>query len=489
MPRLLLLAISLLAPLTFAAPPNVVLIAIDDLNDFEGFLGGHPQARTPHMDALAARGVVFTNAHCQAPLCNSSRTSLLMGLRPSTTGVYALDPWFRTDPKYKDWVTLPQHFARGGYTTLATGKIYHDAYPPKEGRVDGTEFSVWGPHENHGPIPPRKFVTTPDAIKLMDWGVFPERDEELGDHKVATWAAERLKSMPRDKPFFLSVGFRRPHVPCFAPQKWFDLYPESEVQLPPIKADDRADTPRFSWYTHWKLPEPRTAWMERAGELRKFVRAYLACVSFVDEQVGRVVRAIDDAGLGENTIIVLFSDHGYHLGEKGVTGKNTLWERSTRVPLIVVAPGVSKVGGRCAEPAELLDIYPTLADLAGGSLQNKLDGRSLRDQLVDPAKPSPRLAITTQGPGNHAVRSRDWRFIQYADGSRELYDLKADPNEWANLAGDSKYTEVITEHAKWLPTDVKPMAGSKTRLIEVKEGVPYWQGQPIGKDEPVPGVP
>jgi arylsulfatase A-like enzyme len=462
------------------------MIVIDDLNDWEGHLGGHPQAKTPHMDRLATRGTHFVNAHCQAPLCNSSRTSVLTGLRPSTTGVYALDPWFRSAPQWKDWVTLPQYFARSGYKTLATGKVYHDAYPPKAGRADGAEFDVFGYHGNGGPFPPRKIVETPAQTRLMDWGVYPARDEDQEDHKVADWAIDRLRSMPADKPFFLSVGFRRPHVPCFASQKWFDLYPDETLVLPPVKANDREDVPRFAGYLHWQLPEPRLAWLERERQWRPLVRAYLACVSFVDNEVGRVLEALDAAGRREDTVVVLWSDHGFHLGEKQITGKNTLWERSTRVPLIFAGPGVAN-GGRCAAPAELLDLYPTLVELCGLAANDKIEGRSLAPQLKYAAAPRGAPAITTHGPKNHAVRSESFRYIRYADGSEELYDLRADPNEWTNLARDPKYADVVRDHARWLPArNVAPIPGSRTRLIEVKNGVPFWEGKEIPSGDLLP---
>jgi arylsulfatase A-like enzyme len=470
--------------------PNVLMIVVDDLNDWVGHLGGHPQAKTPHMDRLATRGTHFVNAHCQAPLCNSSRTSVLTGLRPSTSGVYALDPWFRTAPRWKDWITLPQYFARHGYRTFAAGKIYHDAYPPGAGRADGVEFDVFGYHGNAGPFPPRKFVETPAPTRLMDWGAFPARDEEQEDYKIADWAVERIRSMPKDKPFFLSVGFRRPHVPCFASRKWFDLYPEETLVLPPVKAGDRDDVPRFAWHLHWELPEPRLAWLERENEWRPLVRAYLACVSFADSQVGRLLDALDAAGLRDDTVVVLWSDHGFHLGEKQITGKNTLWERSTRVPLIFAGPGVA-AGGKCARPAELLDVYPTLVELCGLPANDRLEGHSLVPQLGDAAAPRPfPAAITTHGPNNHAVRSERFRYIRYADGSEELYDLRADPNEWTNLGRDAKYAGVVREHARWLPeVNADPIPGSRTRLIEVKGGVPIWEGKPIGADDAVPERP
>jgi arylsulfatase A-like enzyme len=205
-----------------ADKPNILFIAIDDLNDWIGCLGSHPQVQTPHMDRLAKRGTLFTNAHCQSPLCNPSRTSLLTGLRPSTTGVYALNPWFRTAPAFKDHVTLPQYLAANGYKTLTTGKVYHDAYPPKEDRTNGKEVAVWGHHGGFQPRPAKKFVPTPANIALMDWGVFPERDEQQDDWLVADWAIEQLKSPPKE-PFFLAVGVPPPPRPSNATPKMLDL--------------------------------------------------------------------------------------------------------------------------------------------------------------------------------------------------------------------------------------------------------------------------
>jgi arylsulfatase A-like enzyme len=238
--------------------PNVLLISIDDLNDWVGHLQGHPKALTPHMDGLVARGMAFTNAHAQSPLCNPSRTSFLTGLRPTTTGIYALGPWFRELEQYKDLVTLPQYFEKNGYQTLTTGKVYHDAYPPKESRIDGAEFSKWGFHGGFFPRPEEPFVKN-SGHPLIDWGVFPEQDSQQDDWKIADWAIEQLKDPPQDKPFFLSVGFRHPHVPLYATQKWFDLYPEDDLLLPVVRGDDRDDIPPFAWYLHWDLPEPRLA--------------------------------------------------------------------------------------------------------------------------------------------------------------------------------------------------------------------------------------
>jgi len=466
--------------------PNVLFIAIDDLNDWEGCLGGHPQAQTPNIDRLARRGTLFTNAHCQAPLCNPSRTSMLTGKRPSATGVYALDPWFRTSAPWKAHVTLPQYFAAHGYQTLTTGKIFHDAYPPPAERQTGREFTLWGYHGDMGPRPAQKFVKTPDANPLVDWGVYPPRDEDQEDWKVADWAIARLKSPPTDAPMFLSVGFRRPHVPCYASQKWFDLYPEATLRMPPFKADDRDDTPHFSWYLNWKLPEPRKAWLDRSRQWRPLVRAYLASISFADSQVGRVLDALDASGQADRTVVVLWSDHGFHLGEKGITGKNTLWERSTHVPLIFAGPGVTP-GARCSRPAELLDMYPTLADLTGLPPKRDLDGHTLRPLLKDASASRRWPALTSHGPNNHAVRTEDWRYIRYADGSEELYDERSDPNEWTNVATLPSSTRIKVDLARWLPKlNSLPAPGSKTRLIELRDGVPYWEGKPIHATDPIP---
>lgn len=463
------------------------MISIDDLNDWVGHLGGHPQAKTPHLDSIAARGTSFANAHCQAPLCNPSRTSVFTGLRPSTTGVYALDPWFRQEAKYADFVTLPQAFERAGYVTLACGKNYHDAYPPAADRRDGVEFTKWGFHGGYTAFPKEPFVKTPGGNKLVDWGPFPESDEGLHEYQVADWAIEQIKHPP-DAPFFLSVGFRRPHVPCYAPQKYFDLFPEASLIVPDAPADDRDDTPRFSWYLHWDLPEPRLKWLDEAGERKSLVRAYLASLAYTDAQVGRVLAALKESGLEQETIVVVWSDHGWHLGEKLITGKNTLWEPSTRVPFLFAGPGIA-ADARCDEAVELLDLYPTLLDLCDLPPQEGLEGLSLTPQLRDAKAPREEPAITTHGPGNHGVRDERWRYIRYADGSEELYDLEADPEELHNLADSEESKPTIERLAKWLPdSNAAPMPGSRQRLVELKDGVVYWEGKAIPSGAPLPGV-
>lgn len=470
-----------------AARPNVLFIAIDDLNDWVGCLGGHPQARTPNLDALAARGVLFANAHCQAPLCNPSRSSLMTGLRPSTTGIYGLRPGIRAVDSLKDHVTLPQTFTQAGYHTYTCGKIYHGGSIGKRNRA--REFNAWGPAPGP-PLPPTKFVNTPSKMRAVDWGVYPERDEQHGDYKIATAAVKALKNAPEDKPFFIACGFRMPHVPCFASQKWFDLYPLETLKLPTVRENDRDDTPRFSWYLHWRLPEPRLKFLREAGEWKSLVRAYLASTSFMDSQVGRVLDALKATGRADETIVVLWSDHGWHLGEKLITGKNTLWERSTHVPLVFAGPGVAR-NGRCSQPVELLDVFPTLLDLCQMPDRDDLEGHSLLPQLRDPNAKRPWPAITTHNQGNHAIRTAEWRYIRYADGSEELYHLKSDPREWTNLAGDAKYADVKRKLAKWIPkTNAPPVPGSKHRVLtyDPATGETTWEGEPIRPGDPIPEV-
>lgn len=461
-----------------AAQSNVVIIAIDDLNDWIGCLKGHPQVQTPNIDRLAARGTLFTNAHCQAPLCNPSRTSFITGRRPGSTGIYGLAPWFRSVPELHDVVSIPQAFRGKGYHTAISGKIYH-SYPPPADRT--MEFDEYGPACDFGPLPRQRLSPLETPERLIDWGVFPEKDEQQNDWEIGSWATAFL-ARKHDKPFLLATGFGRPHVPCYASQKWFDLYPTENLTMPPYLEGDRQDLPFFSWYLHWKLPEPRLSALLRIDEWKPLVRAYLACISFVDSQVGRILDAIDALPGAEDTYVILLSDHGWHLGEKDITGKNTLWERSTRVPLIISGPGL-KAGQSCHQPVELLDIFPTLVDLCGLEPVAGLDGLSLRPQLENP-NAEHRPAITTHQPGNHAVRDAHWRYIRYADGSQELYDHRSDPHEWHNLAGQAEHRETIARLAAAIPPHDKPHARGSAARILIKAGDSWeWERKRIDPDE------
>lgn len=473
-----------------AGKPNVLFIAIDDQNDWVGHLGGHPLVKTPHLDKLAARGTTFLNAHCQSPLCNPSRTSLMFGLRPTTTGVYGLQPAPRALPQLRNRVSLAQHFAKHGYRTYGTGKIYHMG-TRAGGKPEKPEFDVIGKHGGVGSTPPKKLIPpTPFGNHpQMDWGVWPpdNDDTQKGDYKLASWVAEQIREHPDDRPFFIAAGFFLPHVPCYATQKWFDLYPDDDRVLPKMLEGDRDDTPRFSWYLHWKLPEPRLSWLKENHQWRNLARSYLACTSFIDAQIGRVMKALEQSGKADNTIVVVWSDHGWHIGEKDISGKNSLWDRSTRVPLVFAGPGV-KPGQRCTRPAELLDLYPTLVELAGLTQRDDLEGLSLVPQLRDAAAPRERPAVTTHNQGNHGIRSERWRYIRYADGTEELYDIAADPHEWRNLAASPTHAAVISSHRKWLPVpDRPPAAGSAVRLLtyDPATDTAVWEGNPIQRTDPI----
>jgi arylsulfatase A-like enzyme len=292
-----------------------------------------------------------------------------------------------------------------------------------------------------------------------------------------------VKAAPADKPFFLAVGFRLPHVPCFASQKWFDLYPADSLVLPEVKEHERADVPEFAWYLHWRLPEPRLSWLKRENQWRPLVRAYLASTSFMDSQLGRVLDAVESSGQADNTIIVLWSDNGWHLGEKGITGKNTLWEPSTHVPLIIAGPGVSGAA-KCSQPVELLDLYPTLIELCGLPPKNGLEGHSLVPQLKAATSSRPWPAITTHNQGNHAIRTEKWRYIRYADGSEELYNHESDPNEWKNLAKSAAHSLIKSNLAGWLPkVNAPPVPGSAQRVLTQTNGVWFWEGKRIVTSE------
>ena len=327
--------------------------------------------------------------------------------------------------------------------------------------------------------------------------MFPHKDEDKGDYQVATWAVDRLKAYAkssREKPLFLATGFFLPHVPCYATQKWMDLHPVDQLKLPLTQPSDRSDTPRFSWYMHWKLPEPRLKFLQDAKQWENLTRSYLACTSFIDAQVQRLLDTLRETGLEKNTIVVLWSDHGFHIGEKEITGKNTLWDDGTRVPLIFAGPGV-RGGQVCRRPAELLDIYPTLVELLDFPSNETLEGHSLVPQLRDAKAPRKWPAITTHNHDNHGIRSENWRYIRYADGSEELYNMVEDPNEWNNLlapSGGEKNPAARTradQLAKWIPAvNRKPAPKSAHRILTYDEesGRTTWQGELIRPDDPVP---
>lgn len=430
--------------------PNVLFIAIDDLNDWVGCMGGHPQTRTPNMDALASRGVLFTNAHCQGPICGPSRSSLLSGKYPHTTGVYqqpAGKP-LELDQVHFRGHLLPEYFSRHGYRTYACGKISHGYSAELAFDEYGGSFDGFGPKPKerfHYFLPENPYTGT-----QTDWGAYPDVDSKMPDFKTATWCIDQLRRQ-QDRPFFLAAGFYRPHVPFYVPQKWFDHFPVESIQLPEIRLNDLDDIPEIGRKIHEmpKYPGLQFLLADDNNQYRKAVQAYLACVEFVDYQVGRLIDALEASPYAQNTVVVLFSDHGYHLGEKDRVSKHSLWEEATHVPLIVV-DGTHR-GATCDAPVGLIDIYPTLIDLCGLPARGENQGQSLVPLLNGSQADWRDAVLTTYARGNHSLRARDFRYIRYEDGSEELYDHRTDPHEWTNLAGQPGVAERIKMFRAQLP--------------------------------------
>jgi arylsulfatase A-like enzyme len=459
--------------------PNVLMIIVDDMNDWVGCLGGHPDVKTPHIDRLAKRGTLFTNAHVAAPVCNPSRVATMTGRLPSSTGVYDNRPvWHEA---MRGVTSIPRHFKVNGYRVVGGGKVNHHM-PGFNRRSDWHEYfdQVFDNHYqdqlargldvtgfqwpkgfplNRLPAV-NSFSRPPKNAKEFDWGAWDKMDREMGDGQMVEWAAEFL-AHPPEKPFFLAAGIYRPHLPFYAPRKYFEMYPPDKITLPPTKADDLDDLPEAGK----EMAAIRRGDYElvmKSGKYRELLQAYLASVSFGDALVGRLLDALDASPAAKNTIIVFWSDHGWHLGEKRHLHKFTLWERSTRIPFIVVAPGVTHPGIRSGKPVGTIDIFPTLNELCDLPSVDGLDGASLMPMLRNPALDRKRPALITHGQGNHALRTERWRYIRYTNGDEELYDHARDPNEWTNLANKPELASVKSELTKWLPnTDAVPLKRKK----------------------------
>ncbi|WP_298763472.1 sulfatase [uncultured Polaribacter sp.] len=442
-----------------SAKPNVLFIAVDDLNNWISPITNFSNVKTPNFDRLAKMGVTFTNAHVQAPLCGPSRASIMTGLRPSTTGIYGMTPDNKIrrpeNPATKDITFLPEYFEQNGYHTMGIGKLFHIHAPDSVFNESGGRVKGFGPYpkerivwdgfgtskskENKG-----KYGRT-----STDWGAFPENDTLMPDHKSVNWVAERLKRN-YDKPFFMALGFLRVHVPLYVPQKWFDLYPLEDIQTPPYKSDDLNDIPQIGLHINDLPMMPSTEWAKESGEWKKIVQAYLACISYVDYELGRVLDALESSKHANNTVIVLWSDHGYRLGEKGTFAKHALWETATKAPLMFAGPNLPK-GKKINAPVEMLSIYPTLLELSGLSANNKNEGKSLVNMMQSDEITENTYAITTFGMNNHAVKINNYRYISYEDGTEEFYDHTSDPNEWNNEAKNPKYTAQIEKMKGLLP--------------------------------------
>jgi len=433
-----------------AARPNVLLIMADDLNNDLGAFG-HRMVRTPHLDRLADRGVRFDRAYTQFPLCSPSRVSMMLGLRPDTTRVHDLMTDFRT--VLPDAVTLPQMFRRSGYVAARVGKIYHYGNPGQIGTSGLDDPASWDVVVN-----PRG-IDKDEEPQLTNWTpgrglgsalayfASPAADEQHTDGKVAAETIALLEKH-KDRPFFIGAGFYRPHCPFIAPKKYFDLYPIERIRTAGFAPGQLAAVPAAALFTNppnWDVSE---------AAQREVIRAYYASISFLDANVGRVLDALDRLGLRDNTIVVFASDHGYHLGDLGQWMKQTLFERSARTPLLIAGPGVTARGRASTRIVELLDVYPTLAQLASVTPPANLHGRSLVPLLTRPDAPWEHPAVTQvrRGPAaapfmGYSVRTEKWRYTEWEDGKRgvELYDEIKDPREMHNLAVDNGHEKVVAE--------------------------------------------
>ena len=458
-----------------AKQPNVLFLAVDDMNDWIGSLGATPRAITPNLDKLAARGVNFSNAHTPGVYCAPARAAIFSGQYASTTGCYRSSDYFTDHPEIEG---LPLSFSKAGYTTLGVGKLYHhmpgsidvrgwdEFYLRKPSqRKEGWSLDNWT-EETPFPDPfPASVFNKGKEIKgglFLEWAGLPnDKEEEMADTIRVNWAADQL-GKKHDKPFFLACGIYAPHFPNYCPQKYFDLYERDKIELPPIKVDDLEDLPE-------RMKRAKTARskihkeLEAKGAVKDAIHGYLACMSYADAMMGRVLNALEKSPYADNTIVVLWSDHGYHHGEKYDWGKHTLWERTSNVPFIWAGPGVKK-GVVTDVTASLIDMYPTFVEMCGlPRPHQKLEGTSLASTLEKPEVAKDRdVYLPYMAPGEYAIINKDWRYISYGDDGEELYDLKSDPNEWNNLAENPNYEDTKRLLRKSAPKKFSPAAPKRT---------------------------
>ncbi len=456
--------------------PNVLFISVDDLNDWIGCLGGHPQTKTPNIDRLAASGVLFTNAHCAAPACNPSRTAIMTGISPHKSGLY--DNRQKMREVLPEAELMPKYFSRNGYWSAGSGKILHyfidahswdEYYPPKE-KEDPFPRTLY-PENRPVNLPrggPWQYVET-------DWAALDATDEEFGgDWLVSKWIGEQL-SEQHDQPFFLACGIYRPHEPWFVPKKYFDLFPIEGIQLPlGYKEDDLDDLPPAG---KKRGPNRYFAHIREHAQWKQGIQGYLASIAFADAMVGRVIEALENGPNRDNTIVVLWSDHGWHLGEKQHWQKFTAWRVCTRVPLIVRVPqgvpGLSKgtkAGATCSKPVNLVSLFPTLTELAGLPTKSDNDGPSMVPLLKDPETEWPHSSVTYLGePGSYGLSAERWRLIHYANGDEELYDNQTDRHEWTNLAAQPEHADRLASLRELGPKKFAPLVqASDESLIQLK---------------------
>jgi arylsulfatase A-like enzyme len=444
--------------------PDILFIAVDDLNDWVGVLGGHPQSKTPNIDALAARGMLFTNAHTVGAACLPARTSILTGVTAFNSGIYTQVGDWRNNPRLEGVSTLPKYFKDNDYLTKGAGKLFHAHTYGVAGFVGQQDVTAWDdyypslarqlPDEVRPASGQTSGAAVGEGIQTGGFDFYPTLTEDyaMGDGQVVNWIGRQLEAESTG-PRFISAGLFRPHLPWYVPQKYFDMHPVDEIILPEYLESDWNDIPDSALRSsgeggmdmQWIKERGTTKWQQA-------VQGYLASISFADTMVGEIIAALDRSGRADNTIIVLWADHGYQLGQKDHLGKETLYEEVTHVPFIVVAPGITIPGSSTNEVVSTQSIYATLTELAGLERPAHVDGTSLVPLLQNPDMAWDDVAITTYGPyGNFTVRDDRYRYIVYADGQEELYDHDNDPNEWNNLANNLQYQEIKAGLSDKLP--------------------------------------
>ncbi len=421
------------------SPYNVLFIPIDDMNHWVGHLGVHPQTRTPNIDRLAAQGVSFNKAYCAAPACNPSRIALMSGLRPSTSGCYDNSqdwrPFISTDK------LLNTTLMNAGYDVFGAGKIYHGSYGNTEHWTDFFAKSGGGNMARHP-------LAKNDGVGGIKFSPLGNTDQDMPDYKNVSYGIEQLKKK-HDQPFFLAIGLVKPHMPFSVPKKWFDMFPLDSIELPPHIENDLGDIPLAG--VKMAKPDGDHARILASGRWKEAVQAYLATIAFADAQVGRLIDALETSEYADNTIVCLWSDHGWSLGEKEHWRKFALWEEPTRTVFIWKVPGITPAGVQCSRPVDHMSIYPTLCSLTGLPRPQHVEGLDITPLLTNPEAEWTTPALTTFHRNNHSFRSETWRYIRYVDGSEELYNHDTDPNEWTNLASDNKYADIRAGFDKYTP--------------------------------------
>ncbi len=467
-----------------ASKPNVIMFVMDDLGDWIGPMG-HKQAITPNMDRLAKAGVTFMNAHAPGVFCAPSRTAIWTGLQASTTGCYGAEV-FRYD--YPDMVAMQTAFKQGGYNTYGAGKLYHhrggyvdlrdwDEFYSRNQAMRDEGWEMNGYHQSDPPRPEpfpyspyfQKYGGDNKSAGHLEWGPIPnEKEEDMFDVMRVNYICEVIKRR-HDKPFLAAVGLYIPHYPNYAPQKYFDMYDRDKIELPPYKENDLDDlSPKIRKFYEGRSKQQKQ--LIEMDALKDAIHGQLACITFADAMLGRVLDTLEASPCKDNTIIVFWSDQGFHHGEKGHWGKHTLWQRTTNVPFIWAGPGMPS-GQKVAASVSLIDMYPTFAELCGLPAKRELEGVSLAGVLKDPSTAKDRdVFIPHADRGGYAVVNSVWRYIRYDDGAEELYNLKKDPNEWDNLAGEAEYKPIKEKMRKVAPQAFAPVATPMNDLKLVVEG-------------------